>query len=247
LAKISREQFIEICNTAIEKTRQEIAICNQVSGYKKFHKAIRDEDYLKKVRAILNKTETDGPVEKHAIIKQYSLGNCHELADYLGVEIGKILREKEVKVQIKIVSSLRVDHVYTEIKIYLRDEKYHSRWEVDAWDPRVIDISKRKDGSVKNIEHLKYGYHVKTKSSFNSTDLKVKGSYPFFKLKKPQVGPPERSPTPERKILSKHPNIYTDHTIEHSRKRKKLCDSSDLGYQQKASKWQRSMPIPFSS
>ena len=142
---------------------------------------------------------------------------------------------------IKVVSSLECDHVYNEVKIKLFDEKYESKWEVDAWDPRIIDISKRYDGSVKNISSLDYGYRVEVINTFFVHELKGVATPPvmFTDLRKVQSSIPVRSPTPEAEILTKHPRIYDDYTIEKALKKRKLCKSNSLGYLQKASNWQK--------
>lgn len=48
--KVNREEFVKICYEAILKTREDIAIANQKSGYIKYHNAIKNENYFQKFR-----------------------------------------------------------------------------------------------------------------------------------------------------------------------------------------------------
>lgn len=241
MTQITREQFVTICNESIKKTRKNITIVNQLSGYKKFHKEIRDNNYLEKnVRTLLDKTDKEDDVlSKHDIIEFYGIGNCQEIADYLAVEIGKKINENDAEATIKIVSSNEEDHFYNRIEIHLLNERFVSTWEVDGWDPRVIDVSKNVNGEVKNKEFLTYGHEVETVNSFKTEKCSKQESSKNFKHKKPIEGPPERSPTPEREMLNKHPYLYNDYTIKKSTQMGKLCKSTMLGFLQKSSIWQK--------
>lgn len=56
---------------------------------------------------------------RHDLLRHVGLGNCHELADFLLVEIGREIQRHNALARIRIVSSMKFDHVYLEIKIKL--------------------------------------------------------------------------------------------------------------------------------
>ncbi|CEG57243.1 zeta toxin family protein [Legionella fallonii] len=115
---ITRTEFIEICNAMIEKTRNKIAVINQLSGYVKFHKALRNEHYLEDIRDCLEQTRDEEIELKHDIIEQSGIGNCREVAEYLLVEIVRELKKYGAQATIKIIKSSEIDHVYNEVIIY---------------------------------------------------------------------------------------------------------------------------------
>jgi hypothetical protein len=249
MARISRFFFISLCNKEIKKSREMIVIRNQKSGYLKFHKAIRDEKCFGKFRAIIKKVDKKDYLLRHEMIDYFKLGNCSEIAQYLLVQLGKSLVERGVDAEIERVDAQDADHCFLRVKIHLLGEKSPSTWIVDSWDPRVIDISMKKDGSVKNINSLKpYGYNgnvvtkLKTlpdmKEELAAYSRKRKHHQAFFKIELPKEGTPQRAPTPEKELFSKHPKLYEDYTIKDAFESGKMSDSPDLMYLQQVSNWQ---------
>ncbi|KTD36324.1 hypothetical protein Lnau_1308 [Legionella nautarum] len=237
---LSRKDFVNICTQAISYTRSQLTINNQLSGYKKFHREIKENHYFSRnVRAPIMDTHEDEYMYRHDLLKHTGLGNCHELADFLLVEIGKEIEQHGALARIRIVNSIKIDHVYLEIKIKLQDECDYSLWEVDAWDPRIIDISTRPNGSIKNHESLDYGYSVNTENSVYSDEIDYQRKHRFFgSIPTPREGRPLRAATPERDMLDKHDHLYRDYTIEDSRDEGKIPSFNKLNYLQKASSWQ---------
>ncbi|QMT61586.1 hypothetical protein [Legionella sp. PC997] len=238
---LSREEFVNICTEAILETRRKITICNQKSGYIKYHREIKENNYFtKNVREPLTSTQEDEYMYRHDLIEYVSLGNCHELADYLLVEIGKEIARRGAVAKIRILSSLKCDHVYLEILVQLKGENNPSTWEVDAWDPRIIDISTRPDGSIKNYESLTYGYSADPHNSVYTDQINYNRRYRFFnEIPKPLPGrPPAGSATPEREILEKHSKLYDDYTLQESMEAGKFDSSGAVHYLQQISGWQ---------
>lgn len=239
MKKITREQFIELCNKLIIKTREDIIIVNQKSGYKKFHKELRDNDFLEKhLRMPLYKTKREDILSKHKIIKDVGIGHCQEIAEYLAVEISTQLQKMEVEAKVGIFYIKDYDHTFNRVRLTLLDEKYPSTWEIDAWDPRVIDISTELNGTIKNFHYLEYGYSADVKNVLDTKYFSKKRKYSFFDLKRPKEGRPERSPTPEREMREED-GLYPDCTIEEAFKTKKLCSHERLCDLQQYSEWQK--------
>lgn len=238
---LTREQFVVICTQAISKTREKVTIRNQLSGYKKYHQEIKENAYFSQnVRTPLKKTDEDEYMARHALIGHVGLGNCHELADFLLVEIAREIDKQGACARIRIVESLKYDHVYLEIKIQLNDERTSSYWEVDAWDPRIIDISTRPNGSIKNHESLTYGYSTDTLHSTYSDEINYQNKCTFFsQIPKPQRGRPLKEATPEREMLDKHDGLYDDFTLEDAIETGSFDPSGRIHYLQKVSNWQR--------
>lgn len=241
MALLSRENFVNICTQAIVLTRDKITISNQLSGYKKYHQEIKENDYFyKNVREPLENTNKNDYIYRHNLLEHVGLGNCHELADFLLVEIAKKIDSHGARARIRIVNSVKKDHVYLEIKIKLKSEKDYSLWEVDAWDPRIIDISTRPNNSIKNHEFLDYGYSTTIKNSVYTNEINYAQRYSFFnKIPKPLTGNSSGLATPEWDILDKHAHLYSDHTIEEAIEDGKLDPSGQLHYLQKPSDWQK--------
>lgn len=238
---LSREDFVNICTQAIFYTREQLTINNQLSGYKKFHREIKENKYFtNNVRDPLINTREDEYMYRHDLLKHVALGNCHELADFLLVEIGKEVERQNALARIRIVKSMKADHVYLEIRIKLQGENDYSLWEVDAWDPRIIDISARPNGSIKNYESLDYGYSTITKNTVFTDDINYNQRYTFFNsIPKPRVGRPLGEATPEREMLDKHDHLYADYMIEDSIKEGKIPSfDGNLRYLQQVSSWQ---------
>lgn len=238
---LARKDFVNICTQAIFYTRNQLTINNQLSGYKKFHREIKENNYFSNnVRDPLINTREHEYMYRHDLLKHVGLGNCHELADFLLVEIGREIKRHNARARIRIVSSMKFDHVYLEIKIKLHGEVDYSLWEVDAWDPRIIDISTRPNGSIKNYESLAYGYSTKASNSVYTDEINYSNGYKFFNtIPTPKQGCPLREATPEREMLDKHDDLYMDYTIEDSIKEGKIPSSDDcLSYLQQVSSWQ---------
>lgn len=174
------------------------------------------------------------------------------MASYLLVEIARAIKSHDANASIWVVESERVDHWYLEIKIQLKDELSHSVWEVDAWDPRIIDISTRPDGSIKNRASLKYGYSAKRIWRIEADNISFKKSkltHPHFfeTIKKPIAGVPSRASTPERMILDKHKHLHSDFTLEDAYEKKKRDPQGQIHSLQRVSFWQRSPEQPHST
>lgn len=239
--KLSREQFVKLCTEAIFVTKTRITIRNQKSGYIKFHKEIKNNHYFKeKVRGTLSRYKQNDFMQRHALIDHTGLGNCNELATYLAVEIGERINNNDALARILVVSSKMKDHVYLEIKIKLLNETGYSYWEVDAWDPRIIDISTRPDGTVKNKQALEtYGYAINIKATMNTNEINYNNKYSFAQIPKPIEGRPEREATPDDNIAHRERKIYRDYTLEKAYEEKKLDPCGNIHYLQRVSFWQK--------
>ncbi|QRN04204.1 hypothetical protein GH742_10140 [Legionella sp. MW5194] len=115
---------------------------------------------------------------------------------------------------ITVVKSSLIDHGYLQVSLQLQDEKTPSIWEMDAWDPRIIDISPRPDGSIKNREMLDYGYPAVVHESVSSDALDYRIQFLFTDTPKPEEGQAEGRCTPISEMLSKHAALYSDHTLD---------------------------------
>lgn len=239
---ISRKDFVALCSNAIVYTRKELTVCNQVSGYKRFHREVKENKYyFKRVRTLLESTNDNDYMYRHDLVLHVGLGRCSELADFLLVEIGKEIDLRKARARINVISSKKSDHVYLDIKIKLEGEKGYSHWEVDAWDPRVIDVSVRPDGSIKNREVLRYGYDVEQEFTVFTNEIDYNQRYSFFNIiQKPKEGKPERGATPERDMLKIHSRLYSDYSIDKAMEEGKILaqDDDDLHFLQRSSRWQ---------
>lgn len=235
---LTREQFVQICTDAILYTRDTITIANQLSGYKKYHGEIKENWYDESMRKY-QRENIKNIVDTHKFLAHVGLGRCHELADFLLVEIGNRIERKGAAATLKIVSSRKADHIYVHVQLRLADEIKPSCWEVDAWDPRIIDISRRPDYSIKNIDFLDYGVEYNTLLKIQSYQLNYNANINFSFIDKPQPGPPGGDATPERQMTKKHEWLYSDHTVEEAIQQGKIASSGKLHYLQKVSTWQR--------
>lgn len=238
--RLSRKQFVKICTDAILDTRNKIAINNQVSGYKKYHRESKEKRYLSDIRGRINRTHENEYMYRHDLIEHAGIGRCGELADFLLIEIAKKIRSKEASARIRKMVSEAEDHCYLEIKIRLADERHSSVWEVDAWDPRIIDISTRPNDTIKNHSTLDYGYSAVVAYAVFTDEIDYTQRFHFFnEVPKPIQGAPSREATPDSELLKQHPELYSDHTIEASIDEGKIDPSGRLHYLQRVSKWQR--------
>lgn len=239
---LNRNTFVDLCTSAIIKTRRKISIRNQVSGYSKYHKEIKENGYFKKYRSIMKNNEKKYGYSifyQHDLIEHAGLGNCHELAEYLSVEILNLLRVHDADARIRIVSSTETDHVFLHVKIQLEGEKEASLWEIDAWDPRIIDASMRPDGTIKNRDILRYGTSVHLEHAVSTRESRSsKKRFSLFAFPKPMEGKPLKAATPERDILRKHEDIYIDHSLEDAYACGELNADGQLTYPQQVSSWQ---------
>ncbi|MGL5741388.1 MAG: hypothetical protein ACRCXC_01980 [Legionella sp.] len=215
----------------------------------KYHRELKENDYLAaNVRNSIYRSPTKDYTFQHDIIEHTGLGNCQELADYLIVEIGRAIHEVDAKAELRVVESQSKDHVYLEILIQFQNERERSRWEVDAWDPRILDISLRPDGSIKNSEQLDYGYRVIERAKLNTEDMdaqkKLENKHLQFlsAIRKPVAGPPSAPGTPKREALDKHKLLYSDHSLKEAYAAKKLDPEGNLHYLQRVSFWQQAQP-----
>lgn len=244
---ISRRAFVALCADLIKETREKITVRNQLSGYLKYHKEIKAK-YLSNLRSYMKKKQKDNSETclslQHFLIKKAKIGNCDELANYLAFKLIKRLQLQKIDAEVKITSSATYDHVYVCVRILLKREAFPSIWEIDAWDPRIVDRSKRPDGSIKNEEALKYGAQFRTKYE-TSTQLFKRKRYrsdEFLDLKPPVEGEDEDR-TPTRDIFTKHPKLYSDLTIERAHETKQLGVNGKINYLQKRSSWQKKPKI----
>ncbi|KTC78402.1 hypothetical protein [Legionella brunensis] len=239
---ISREEFVKACTYAIQKTREKIAITNQVSGYQKFHGEIKENQYFENCRTMMNSNERTQGYNlffQHDLIEYTGLGNCHELAEYLCVELLSVLKQHKANARLRIVSSRESDHVYLHVRVLLKGECDASLWEVDAWDPRILDITQRPNGTIKNKEFLNYGDKPELKYAIGTDEVPHKISkYSFFSLPKPVVGEPKGDATPVWQFTEKHDFMYDDYTLEEAYKSGKLNPQGDVLYMQQISSWQ---------
>lgn len=243
MQEITREKFIEICNEAIHKTCQDVVPGNQLSGYIQFHNAIKNDFIDKVLRPALFKTQVDDYALRHAIIKKAGVGNCYERAYYLAVELTRRLTQAGTQAVIFLVASKTVDHVFNRVEIKLQGELKPSLWEVDAWDPRIIDITQRPNKTRKNAEFLKYGEEVNIKRFFSTADFQeITPAQAIPAIKPPEKGRALRSPTPEPDMLAKHDWLYSDQTVKAAYKAHSLCTPAKMHYMQKISLWQKDTP-----
>ncbi|KTC94153.1 hypothetical protein [Legionella erythra] len=237
--RLTRLKFVELCSEAIAATRKKITPANQLSGYLKFHNENKNyyvEDILRPGK---REIEPENHVEIHDLIEHSKIGYCHEFAQHLMVELGARIQEAGGVAKISLVKSMKYDHVYLEVRIYLAKERTLSMWEIDAWDPRIIDISKRPNGTVKNKEALAYGYLVKLYNSFFSDEVDYKKKFAFATVPPAQEGPAEGSCTPKHEVLEKHTDIYRDYSLEKAMIDEKIPPQGKLQYLQQPSLWQK--------
>lgn len=238
--QLTRLEFVNICQDAIEDAKEKISIENQVNGYLRFHKEFKENNFFSNLRAIVRKNERKhgySLFSKYQLIKQVKVARCHEMAEYLSVRIIKKL--KAVDARVRIVSSRKTDHVYLQIKIWLKGERATSTWEVDAWDPRIIDVSMRPDGTIKNSESLTYGCHPEVLYSTSINEFfKSKKNIYTIPVTKPVPGIPVKDATPERDIPIKHKHIYSNYLLADAYRDGKLSEQDELGYLQQKSSWQ---------
>ncbi len=238
---LSRAQFVAICTQAILNTKATVVAENQLSGYKKYHAETKENKYLDSlVRPRALSTLPEDYIYRHDLIEHFGLGRCHELADFLLVEIARDINAMSAVARIQMVFSARYDHTYLEVKIHLEGERSSSLWEVDAWDPRIIDISERPDGTIKNHEALDYGYSAGIEHTVSTDQINYHRRYHFFGvIPKPIPGRATRGATPDREMLEQHLWLYDDYTIEEAVAEGKIDPSGSLGYLQRVSSWQR--------
>lgn len=245
--KISRQSFVELCTQVIVKARQEIAIANQYNGFVRYEREIVKKDSLYSLRAILNETAADNYHLRHDIIQYFGMGCCAELTDYLVSEIANELNKLGTSASLSTVQSQIADHVFLQVSIHLEDEEISSRWEIDAWDPRVLDISIHPtNGAIKNDEHLyTYGMHPIHFHSVNSTALKETEKESaarilcLLSLEKPVPGQLNVKNTVRKRVIKSLPGMHPDHPIENARQKQMLPYYGTIQSVQKASIWQK--------
>lgn len=240
---ITREEFVKLSTEAIVKTRNDIVIRNQMGGYLEYHREIKEQDYFTYCRDMMIKSEKMfgySLFNQYELIKKAKMGSCNEISEYLSVEIIMRLQQKNVDAELFILHSKMIDHMYLHVKISLENEKSSSLWEIDAWDPRIIDVSSRPNGTIKNNNSLFYGTDTEVVHATSAKKLKRKRTndnlYLFFR--EPIKGRPERDATPERDIFEKHPKIYEDYTLEQAYEDKMLDIEGNIRFLQRKSNWQ---------
>src|SRR3990167_634914 len=243
---LTRNQFVKLCTDAIKKTKRNICADNQLSGYKRFHRETRDNHYIERFRTIRNEYEPtyDYSLFVNAkIIEHIGIGRCYELAEYLGATILAMLKKAHAEATINIVSSKVYDHSYVQIDIQLKNETVESRWEVDAWDPRLIDITTNlNDLTFKNVLVLieMYGIEIDTYYSMTTEDYeRKKYSHLLPVFFKPQAGPPSEDETDEDEMLVKNEEfLYSDRTLARAYRCGLLHPHGKIQALQKPSDWQ---------
>ncbi|MDX1836736.1 hypothetical protein DIZ81_00045 [Legionella taurinensis] len=240
--RLTRLNFVELCAEAITATREKVTPGNQLSGYLKFHKEIKNCYVDDVLRPRKWKIAPDDPVQIHDLIEHTGLGYCHEMAQHLLVELAWRIDQAGGVAKISLVKSMKADHAYLEVRIYLAKERTLSMWEVDAWDPRIIDISKRPDGTVKNKEALEYGYLVKLGRSYYSDSIDYRKKFTFTETPPAKEGQPEGSCTPKHQVLEKHPYFYSDYSLKEAIEDKKLPLPGKIHFLQQISFWQKTSP-----
>lgn len=246
---ITREQFVKLCTICIQETRRDIAVTNQKSGYLMYHDELRMHDYFSYARSIINSSKLISGYsleDAHEITKATKMGNCGELADYLCVEILEKLNAYKINPAIRIVKSKIFDHEFLHIETILQDEIYPSLWEVDAWDPRIIDISMRPNNTIKNQEVLEaYGTnlfltHTVTLETHNENKRKRDNGFFANCIKKPKKSPPVLNEEDYLQIFEEcdvNP-LYKDYSLDNAYRNKELDPDGEIHYLQKKSSWQ---------
>lgn len=239
---ITREEFVKICTDAIHQTRTNVTPANQVSGYFKYHKEIKENKYINRYSyKMLDNIKENGYsfAEQHAFIEYAGVGYCQELAEHLSVEIITRLKEKQADAGIFLVVSRKVDHAYLHINLSLKDEKYPSLWEVDAWDPRIIDRSYRPNGTIKNQEILRYGTDVRVQRMICASDPLIRFHDTFTHLIEKPIPGQLPNQTPRREVLRKYRHLlYADYSLERSYANGTLNAAGKIDYSQGRSIWQ---------
>lgn len=234
---LTRLHFVELCAEAIASTRKKVTVGNQLSGYVKFHKEIKNGYFEDTIRPLI---EALGDyIQVHALIEHAGIGYCREVAWHLLVELGQRIHTAGEIATITVVKSSLIDHGYLQVTLQLNHEKTASVWEIDAWDPRIIDISPRPDESIKNLEYLQYGYPALVYETISSDALDYTTQFLFTETPKPEEGQPDGSCTPVRDMLTKHTGLYSDHTLDKALALKKIPPAGVLHYMQKVSIWQK--------
>ncbi|MDX1836735.1 hypothetical protein DIZ81_00050 [Legionella taurinensis] len=239
---LTRLQFVELCAEAIASTREKVTVGNQLSGYIKFHREIKQGYFENTIRVLIDAIPPNDYVQVHDLIEHGGIGYCREVAWHLLVEVGQRIHTAGEVADITVVKSSLIDHGYLHVSLQLQDEKTPSVWEIDAWDPRIIDISPRPDGSIKNRELLDYGYPALVYESVSSNALDYRIQFLFTDTPKPLEGQAEGRCTPVSEMLTKHAALYSDHTLDKALARKKIPPEGTLHYLQKVSIWQKAAP-----
>lgn len=243
---ITREEFVKICTDAIHQTRAKVTPSNQLSGYFKYQQEIKWNSYLLHYMAIMEENINENGyslAEQHAFIEHVGLGNCNEFAEHLGVEIIMRLQEKQADAQIRLVAAQEADHVYLHISLPLKDEKYQSLWEIDAWDPRIIDRSLRPNHTIKNEESLVYGANVAIKETFYASDPLIRFHNTFSHLIEKPIPGQQPNHTPKEDMPQKYELLFGDYPLEHSYKKRLLNQAGKIDYLQAKSIWQSATHI----
>jgi hypothetical protein len=247
---ISREKFVKICTDAIIKTTKVIKAENQKSGYLTYHNEVKRYKYIDKVfrknidenKSFQHLTLSEFLSVKHKAIEMAGIGRCSEFAVYLFVELIKTFRDSSIDANVSRVSAEEKDHSYLRIEISLENE-HISTWEIDAWNPRIIDASRRNDGSIKNAKKLYYGTDPLVEYTLSSKNFREPDWEKIeLNFRLPKKDGPERffsrSKTPEADLFKKHEYLYSDYSIDDAYKNRDL-PKKRLRYPQRASPWQK--------
>lgn len=237
---MTREQFVQLCTQIIQQSRDEITIVNQLDGYKKYHREMKENKYIEKVRDVVRKDVCKNgldPINQQRIIQKGGIAMCGDMASYLVGQLLLALKDKRVEATLRIIYSVTHDHAYAHILIRLAGEKKASLWEIDSWHPRLIDISRQPDGRIKNEDKLTYGtcprviYETQTQAYHPYRDTPT-----LFKAK---PGYSKRSVTPEKNMLRKHAWLYSNHTLDKAYANDELDSLGEICEPQHASFWQK--------
>lgn len=245
---ISRETFVKICTETIQLTRKKICIANQEKGYLQYADAI-NEGYIDNLREILTHNNKlvgyYSPVNFYNDIKDAGIGACSELNEFLLVKLAKILSDYTSFTRFRLVSSVDCDHAFIHVRIELAGELC-SLWEIDAWDPRVIDISLKQNKEIKNKAAIDYGHDPKILYSFLIDELEdgleekkehLQNPYRLF-VSKPTPGNAKYLESKKRKNIEHSDVFYENYTLETAYKKRKLNKEGKVDTLQAVSSWQ---------
>ena len=240
--QIDRGVFVKLCTDAIHATRNKVTLVNQTSGYS-LYKRETDNQCIKKYRAISSEYRQKNGYSifyRHDLIEHTGVGYCTEAAEHLLVEILKRLLKSGADATLRYAGSSQCDHAYLRIKIVLSKERMESEWEVDAWNPRIIDVSIRPNKQTsKNSDQnvLFYGTnpHIFHEIVTDNLDNVPEFSFDF---PKPQMDIEFTEAQDSIMVPEKLPYIHSDYTLFKSYKNQTLDENGKIHYLQATSSWQ---------
>lgn len=236
---LTREDFVDICKKAITRTRELVIPLNQVSGFRKYSSNVDSGEFQRFRR---NLTYTGKNKADYKLIKQYGVGACSEFSMVLLYLIAKEMNKIGVNpdsIAFVYLKAAGFDHCFLNICVRLDGETSGSVWEVDAWDPRIIDKSLITEEIMNNSRNLMYGVNPIYRSeilklsdiNFDKIDIKIEKARPNCRA----------DTRPAAVIIDNEQKIYNDLTIERALKIGNL-PAEELSPLQKCSIWQKEFP-----